>query len=482
MSVNLESASDIKVSGFGRAQNVTLRFYQSDANYKYYRLKLTATGIAPMYIYLGEYVTNPQYVYTHSFSFNDSTQVYAEYSGSLHASSFEGYFTQYYPNTRAPRFSVVLQSSTSSGFPSSSTTESTASRVLSIILAENTNFIPVWSVPTYVDTKYANSTGIQTLTGSDQKGVQSKSLFRFTLATATSKYGATNETYKISTNTGIYYAYPAANIEYNPNVFINLENYPKVSGDVVFTFSVEDSRGFTRSYKKTITIVPYNKIELTQNNTHRQGGTGQTVILDFAGQWHGSPLTLTCEGITAYEQGSTTPFATLTPTVTVTGNAFSYQDDWSGVSFDRSKAYTITAVFTDDVSTAELTLSIPVGTPVIAVRNQKVGINNANPQTELDVIGTIQQNGLPVLAYMGEIGTAESCKLNDYTSPGIYYYSGSSAAISNFPSGFTATQEAILEVISISSTRTVQKLYNLNSSGSSFSIRTRRNTWNSWTS
>ena len=68
MSVNLESASDIKVSGFGRAQNVTLRFYQSNPNYKYYRLKLTATGIAPMYIYLGEYVTNPQYVYAHSFS------------------------------------------------------------------------------------------------------------------------------------------------------------------------------------------------------------------------------------------------------------------------------------------------------------------------------------------------------------------------------------------------------------------------------
>ena len=460
MSVNLESASDIKVSGFGRAQNVTLRFYQSDANYKYYRLKLTATGIAPMYIYLGEYVTNPKYVYTHSFSFNDSTQVYAEYSGGLHASSFEGYFTQYYPDTRAPRFSVFLQSSTSSGFPSSSTTESTASRVLSIVLAENTNFIPVWSVPTYVDTKYADSTGIQALTGSDQKGVQGKSLFRFTLATATSKYGATNKTYKISTNTGIYYAYPAANIEYNPNVFINLENYPKVSGDVVFTFSVEDSRGFTRSYKKTITIVPYSKIELTQNNTHRQGGTGQTVILDFSGQWHGSPLTLTCQGITAYEQGSTTPFATLTPAVSVTGNTFSYQDDWSGVSFDRSKAYTITAVFTDDVSTAELTLSIPVGTPVIAVRNQKVGINNANPQTELDVIGTIQQNGMPVLAYMGEIGTAEECNLDAYTNSGYYFYSGGSANVNHFPAGYTKTTNFFLLVLDMGNYK-IQKTFDI---------------------
>ena len=99
------------------------------------------------------------------------------------------------------------------------------------------------------------------------------------------------------------------------------------------------------------------------------------------------------------------------------------------------------------MSTAELTLSIPVGTPVIAVRNQKVGINNANPQTELDVIGTIQQNGMPVLAYKGEIGTAESCNLNDYTNSGYYFYSGGSANANHFPTGYTKTTKFFLLVL-----------------------------------
>lgn len=457
MSVNLESASDIKVSGFGRAQNVTLRFYQSDANYKYYRLKLTATGIAPMYIYLGKYVTNPQYVYTHLFSFNDSTQVYAEYSGGLHASSFEGYFTQYYPDTGAPRFSVFLQSSTSSGFPSSSTTESTASRVLSIVLNEN-NFAPTWVVPTYVDTKYSTSPGIQALTESPYKGAQSVSDIAFTFESATAQYGATISKYTLNVEGAFAKSYTPPQIRTPKHLDLSL--YPNLSGYVKVTFTVEDSRGFTRSFDSLVQIVPYSKIELTQNNTHRQGGTGQTVILDFAGQWHGSPLTLTCQGITAYEQGSATPFATLTPAVTVTGNTFSYQDDWNGVAFDRNKAYTITAVFTDDVSTAELTLSIPVGTPVIAVRNQKVGINNANPQTELDVIGTIQQNGMPVLAYMGEIGTAESCNLNDYTNSGYYFYSGGSANVNHFPTGYTKTTKFFLLVLDMGNYK-IQKTFDI---------------------
>lgn len=457
MSVNLESASDIKVSGFGRAQNVTLRFYQSDANYKYYRLKLTATGIAPMYIYLGKYVTNPQYVYAHSFSFNDSTQVYAEYSGGLHASSFEGYFTQYYPDTRAPRFSVFLQSSTSSGFPSSSTTESTASRVLSIVLTGN-NFSPAWVVPTYVDTKYSTSPGIQALTESPYKGAQSVSDIAFTFENATPQYGATISKYTMNIEGAFVGSYTPPQIRTPKHLDLSL--YPNLSGYVKVTFTVEDSRGFTRSFDSLVQIVPYSKIELTQNNTHRQGGTGQTIILDFVGQWHGSPLTLTCQGITAYEQGSTTPFATLTPAVTVTGNTFSYQDDWSGVSFDRSKAYTITAVFTDDVSTAELTLPIPVGTPVIAVRNQKVGINNANPQTELDVIGTIQQNGMPVLAYMGEIGTAEECNLNAYTNSGYYFYSGGSANVTAFPAGYTKTTKFFLLVLDMGNYK-IQKTFDI---------------------
>ena len=112
------------------------------------------------------------------------------------------------------------------------------------------------------------------------------------------------------------------------------------------------------------------------------------------------------------------------------------------------------------MSTAELTLSIPVGTPVIAVRNQKVGINNANPQTELDVIGTIQQNGLPVLAYMGEIGTAEECNLDAYTNSGYYFYSGGSANVNHFPAGYTKTTNFFLLVLDMGNYK-IQKTFDI---------------------
>ena len=477
MALNLESASNINVSGFNRTQNVTLKLYQSDPNHKYYRLKLTATGVADMYIYLGQYTTNPKYVYTHTFSFNDTQQVYAHYSGSLHSSSFEGYFRQYFADVYAPQFSVALQSSATSDF--SSVTESAQSRTLLIVLTGN-NFSPSWVVPTYVDTKYSTSPGIQALTESPYKGAQSVSDIAFTFESATPQYGAAISKYTMNIEGAFVGSYTPSQIGTPKHLDLSL--YPNLSGYVKVTFTVEDSRGFTRSFDSLVQIVPYNKVELVVNSTHRQSNTGTTVILDFEGKWYGdtTKLTLSCTGITAYEEGSQTPFATLAPAPTIDGKSF-YIDDlvWNGVTFDQDKAYTIVAEFDDGVTTVDLTLPIPIYTPVLSIRDKKVGINNSQPQSALDVNGVIQQNGLSVMGYMGEIGTAESCNFNDYTETGFYFYNGNSAQVSNSPSGFIKTHKAVLKVIKINSTHIVHRLYNLSLNTSAF--RTRDNTWNNWT-
>lgn len=454
MSLNLRNTSDINVSGFNRTQNVRLEFYQSNPAYKYYRLKLTADGVANMYIFLGAYTTNPQYAFTHTFAFNDSTQVF---NGALKRSSFEAYFRQYFGSNNFARFSVYLQSSTLESF-SSNVVSSTESRFLSIRLSENDNFIPAWSKPTYKDLKYSENQAVQALTGSNKKGVQGVSNFEFTLEKASAMYGATIERYTLSIAGAYTLSYTDANV--TDKKYLNLSLYTKLTGNVDVTYTVEDSRGFKRSYTQTITVLPYSKAELTENNTHRQGGTGGTVLLDFQGRWYGEPLALTCQEITAYEQGSDVPFATLSPAVTVSGNTFSYKGEWANVTFDRSKAYTIKAVFTDGITTSELAMTVPVGTPVIAVRDRKVGINNSDPQSSLDVLGTIIQNGFPVLGYKGKIGTAESCNLNNYTEGGYYFYAGNSAEIAAFPSGYTKTTKFVLLVIDMGDYK-IQKTFNI---------------------
>ena len=472
---NLQSCSDILVSRFGSQQNVTLKFYQPTPANKYYRLMLTASNVSPMFIYLGEFATTAQYVYTHTFRFSDTDDIK---NGSLQDSSFEAYFRQYFTDNANPQFSVVLQSSSNSSF--SSYTSTADSRTLSIRLQDDLNFKPSWVSPTYLDLK-ASVPGVATLTNNDdQKGVQGVSELQITFTAASSKYGATNKTYSASIDGGFSVSYTAAQIQSNPVRTVYLSNYPKLSGNLRITFSVEDSRGFLRSFTQRITIVPYTQIELTTNNTRRKSGEEMTVILDFAGKWHGSPLTLSCTQIVAYEEGSQTAFATLTaPTVTVSDNNFSYVAEWAGVQFDKEKTYTIKAEFTDTVLGINFELPIPVKTPVLAIRDKKVGINNSQPQSALDVNGIIQQNVLSVMGYMGEIGTAESCNFNDYTETGFYFYNGNSAQISHSPSGFSKTHKAVLKVIKIDSAHIVQRLYNFNLNTSAF--RTSNNSWNTWT-
>ena len=158
------------------------------------------------------------------------------------------------------------------------------------------------------------------------------------------------------------------------------------------------------------------------------------MILDLQGEWHGDPLTLTCDSITAYEQGSDTPFATLTPTLTITDKSFAYNATWSGVTFDPKKSYSINAVISDTVQTITITFPVTVGIPVMAIRRERVGINNADPQAALDVNGDIFQNGAAILGYKGQLGAdGAAVDLNNITETGLYVYKTGSQDVSHFP-------------------------------------------------
>ena len=469
-------ADGIALTSFSTAPAVKLKFHQDIEGARYYRLKCEASstyspGFPTTYLYLGAVKTVPNYNYNATFT------VQSVKDSSLSDTSFEALFTLF-PDNAELRVGVKLQSSANTDF-SGTVQESTESYLLSITLTGD-DFGPAWTCPTWVDQKYSTIAGVAALTGSDQKGLQGVSGIRFSLPVATARYGTALESYSIAVSGGYPHTLTPQHVSQVGTDLLSLTTYYKLVGDVTVIFTVTDSRGMSTVFTRTLTIVPYKQLYLTVNNTHRQGGTGSTVILDFAGRWQGEPLEdtdLTCTGIVAKEEGSSATFASLTPSLTISGNSFSYQATWSGVTFDPAKAYTVTATFKDTVKTVVLTFPIPVGTPVLSIRNAKVGVNNPSPFYALDVGGVIAQNGYPVMGYRGIIGDSLSADLNDCVETGLYVYKGGSADAYHFPNALDETAHILLKVYAAEGCR-VQTLFDV-STGYEYS-RAYDGSWTSW--
>ena len=448
----------INLYDFTSTPYVRIQFWQQHSGKRYYRLKLTeypsySTGFPTTYLYLGSYDSVPNWYYTVSFG------IQSVKNSSLVNTSFQALFTQYSDRTTL-RVMVVLQSSASSSFSSYET--STESRWIDINL-KGDNFGPTWTCPTWIDERYSTNAGVATLTGSNQKGVQGVSRIRFNISQATARYGTSIESYSIKVTGGFSHNLTPSHVYNVGTDYLSLDTYYKLVGDVTVEFSVTDTRGMRTVFTRKITVVPYKSLYLTNNDTHRQGGTGSTVVLNFSGQWYGSPLTLTCTGIVAKEEGSSSTHASLTPTLTVSGTFFSYNAVWSGVTFDSKKAYTIVATFTDTVKTVTITLPVPVGTPVLSIRDKKVGINNPSPTYSLDVGGIIGQNGHPAMGFVKEIvdeTSSNSVDLNDYKDAGYYVYGTLVNDVYHFPNTGNANRVCVVEVVGYGSW-IIQKLFYL---------------------
>lgn len=473
----LYSIDDLKLTRFLDDHYITFKFWQRSTAKRYYRLRCIVSSATPsefstIYIYLGSVTTSSKSDYTVLRRIEKIT------NASSQVITFEELFTQF-PDSSTLRPSCYLQSSPREDF-SSGVEESNESRLFSIKLVGD-NFGPTWSAPTWIDELYSTNEGVALLTGSSNKGLQGVSRIRFDFPEATARYGTTIDHYSIVVTGGFSHTLTPGHIHTVGYDYLPLKTYYKLVGEVTVTFSVEDSRGMTTSITRTITIIPYKPLYLSVNNTHRQGGTGSTVLLDFSGRWHGSPLTLTCKGIKAYEEGSSTVYASLDPTIMVSGTSFSFSGVWDRVTFDPDKAYKVIATFTDIVKTVTLTFPIPVGTPVLSIRDKRVGIQNSSPSYTLDVSGIIGQNGHPIVGYVREIvdeTASNSVDLNNYTDAGYYVYSSLANDANHFPNATDANRACVVEVLGFGS-YIIQKLFYLNNAETH--IRTFSSSgWSSW--
>ncbi|MGN0786841.1 MAG: DUF859 family phage minor structural protein [Christensenellales bacterium] len=283
-------------------------------------------------------------------------------------------------------FSATLKLVTMSG-----TTQigSTTSCICTIQTTE-ANSAPTMTAFTYKDSR-SNTTAV---TGNDQLFIQGYSYLYITPGTATAKNGASIVKYAATCN-GVSGSNTTGSA-------INLSTVSKAGTlDVVVTAT--DSRGYTVSSKQQITVIAYAKPKVSSITLRRTNDIEAEMQLVFNGSI--SPITVdgTQKNSLKYVQyrykltseSSYGSYTSILSSVTQNGTSFSYSN-LELCSLDANSSYDFHVYIRDQLNTlssVSLYFTVPQGTPLVALRKQKVGINTPNPEAALHVVGDAKIEG-----------------------------------------------------------------------------------------
>ena len=177
---------------------------------------------------------------------------------------------------------------------------------------------------------------------------------------------------------------------------------PAVCG-IDYTISVyaEDSRGYKTTITDTKTIGCYAWPQVLEWQARRKDSVGEQTALYVLGQVQysaGATLKM-AEYRIQPSDGSYGAWTELTPTsvASTVGGKRTYlydEDDWE--TLDPGKSYTVQIRVQDTFDEYSSTVTFPItrGTPVMSIRDGRIGINNFNPQAALDVIGDIHGDNI----------------------------------------------------------------------------------------
>lgn len=175
------------------------------------------------------------------------------------------------------------------------------------------------------------------------------------------------------------------------------------SGSRDITLTVTDSRGYTASVTKSVTVVPYAKPKVNSVSLRRTNEIETEMQLTFNGSI--SPITVNGSQKNSllyvryrYKLTSASSYGTyysILSATTKTGSSFSFSNLKlcnlnSEASYDfhlqiRDKL--------DSLTSLDLYFVVPQGTPLVALRKKMVGINTPNPSVALHVVGTAKIEG-----------------------------------------------------------------------------------------
>ena len=271
-----------------------------------------------------------------------------------------------------------------------STQIGTVSSKTATVTTTAANSGPTLSGFTYAD-NYATTTGI---TGNDQLFIQGHSKLTVTPGTATPKNQATITNYTATCN--------GVSVSNTTGAALTVGTVAK-SGTVAVVLTVTDSRGYTASVTKNITVIAYANPKVTSLTLRRTNDIEAEMQLIF----NGSISAITVDSVQKnslkyvryrYKATSATSYSSyvsILSAVTQSGTSFSYSNlELRSLASDQS--WDVHIQIQDQLGTLsvlDLYYVIPQGTPLVALRKQKIGINTPTPAAALDVVGDAKVSG-----------------------------------------------------------------------------------------
>lgn len=356
-----------------------------------------------------------------------------------------------------------------SSYSGSTQIGSTSSKTATV-LTTATNSAPTISGFTYAD----SYTTTKNLTGNDQLFVQDYSTLKVTPGTATAKNGASISNYTASCN-----GLSASN---STGSAITVGKIAK-SGSVTVTLSVTDSRGYTAETSQKVTVIPYTKPKISSITLRRTNDIEAEMQLKFSGSISAVTVDGTQKNSVVYvryrykktSESSYGSYTSIYSGTTKSGTSFSYSN-LELCNLDANSSYDFHLQIQDklySLSSLDLYFTVPQGTPLIALRKKKVGINTPNPQATLDVDGSIHMNGVNVHGKMGRVD-GSTTDLNNVKTPG-YYFAYSASTEKHFPT----TTIGMLEVF-LPESYFIQQRYTVYDGSRMYIRGNYGGTWSSW--
>ena len=369
------------------------------------------------------------------------------------------------------------------------------------------NSAPTLGTFTYAD---GNSTTVN-ITGSNQYLVQGYSTLVVTPGTASAKNGASISQYTATCN--------GVSVSNTTGAALTVGAVSR-SGSVTATLTVTDSRGYTASRSVTMTVISYSRPRISSLTLRRTNEIEPEMQLTFNGSISAISVGGVQKNSVQYvryrykktNEASYGSYVSILSSTTRSGTSFSFSN-LELCSLDANSSYDFHLQIQDRLyssSSLDLYYVVSQGTPLIALRKKKVGINNPNPQAALDVTGDIRasssiqaaslrttgsiysgssiqtsgnvqatgkviMNGYNVMGLV-QASIPDTTNLNNITAPGIYFRRNTPSSGLNYPT----LNYGMLEVFSCSPNVVIQR-YTRRDNPYTMYIRSRVNSsWQAW--
>lgn len=340
----------------------------------------------------------------------------------------------------------------------------TTSSITGTIKTTSSTSAPTFTAFTFLDN---NSTTVG-VTGNNQLCIQSYSSLRVTCTAATAKNGARISKYRATIGTKTV---ESTSTTISFGVITD-------SGNLTLTVTAIDSRGYTKSVSKSITVIAYERIVINSWNIRRVNNVEETIQLSFDGSL--SPVSVSNVAKNSfvraryrYKRATATSYNSYATMSNVKSNSsgFSFKDD-AFIELPAAYPYHVQIEVSDKLDTYTATLYIDKGTPLVSFRSEKVGINTNDPQAALDVNGDIMMNGYNVQGFIKALDN--TINLNDVLTPGFYYTPLGSTAL-NYP---VLNVVGVLEVLQVANNFILQRYTSVD--GRVYNRGKYNTTWHAW--